>query len=466
MVYYLFRINAIYAVRESAKIAATKFSQCSCPLSFCIRRHDMSPAFALPPTLPRLTVSVKRMRCRVTAVSRLDVSQMALPVSVRDAIRRVYTEGNAAVHRGGCAHHLGRNATESMAAAREDVARLIEAAEPDEIVFTGSAAAAYNIVARGLMATLRKGSEILLSTMEDDHCVVPWQLVAERTGARLRFVRADMSRGGEYDFGSLVESLNSRTQFVVLQHVSSVFGCVNPVEDVIQVVRGAGISILVDATHSLGRLPVSVARLQCDYLIADGEHMHATQGSGFLYGRRKLLQTLDPAAGGQDTMEDVSLDRPAREWSPVWAPIPHRFEAGMAPLACAAALSAAARHICAMDMSEVGARNERFGKMLFERLRACGGVTVYGTNEEPRVAMATFNVDGLDARSVADALARRGVIVEAGCHGAHLVHTEELKVAQSLRVRFDVQQHGEEVILMFIDALEVVVKAGGVAAIV
>ena len=225
------------------------------------------------------------------------------PVQVLDAMEAYYRKSNANVHRG--AHALAVQATELYEGAREKVAKFINA-ERSEIVFTSGATDAINLVANSWGASnLKEGDEIILSEMEHHANIVPWQMVAARTGAVIKFVRlsADMA----YDLEHFRSLLSPRTKLVSVAHVSNVLGCLNPVEDIIAEARKVGARVMLDACQSVPHMPIDVKRLDCDWLAASGHKMCGPTGIGFLYGKLPVLEAMPPWKGGGEMIEEVSL---------------------------------------------------------------------------------------------------------------------------------------------------------------
>ncbi|MEN9540016.1 MAG: SufS family cysteine desulfurase, partial [Cyanobacteriota bacterium] len=241
------------------------------------------------------------------------------PRQVLEALQHYYDHDNANVHRG--AHQLSARATEGFEGARARAAAFIGAASPNEVVFTRNASEAINLVARSWgEANLRPGDEVLLTVMEHHSNLVPWQLLADRTGCVLR--HAGLTSTGELDLEDLRSKLSERTRLVSLVQVSNTLGCLNPIAEVAALAHAAGALVLVDACQSLPHLPINVGQLGADFLVGSSHKLCGPTGMGFLWGREALLEAMPPFLGGGEMIQDVYLDHSS------WAGLPHKFEAG------------------------------------------------------------------------------------------------------------------------------------------
>jgi cysteine desulfurase/selenocysteine lyase len=241
------------------------------------------------------------------------------PIAVLDAWRYYYEHDNANVHRG--AHTLSARATDAYELAREKVAKFINARSSQEIVYTRNASEAINLVAYSWgMANLKAGDEVILSEMEHHSNLVPWQIVAQKTGAVLRHVQ--ITDSGELDLDHYKSLLSDKTKLVSIVHVSNTLGCVNPIAEIISLAHDRNIRVLLDACQSVPHMPIDVRLLDCDWLVASGHKMCAPTGIGFLYGKLDLLREMPPFLGGGEMIAEVFLDHST------YADLPHKFEAG------------------------------------------------------------------------------------------------------------------------------------------
>ena len=338
------------------------------------------------------------------------------PRQVLDALLHYYASDNANVHRG--AHQLSARATEDFEAARSSTARFISAASPREIVFTRNASEAINLVARSWGdANLREGDEVLLSVMEHHSNLVPWQLLAQRTGCLLRY--AGINESGELDLDDFHSKLTDRTRLISLVHISNVLGCCNPLEQVISSGHAAGALVLVDACQSLAHKPIDVSTLDADFLVGSSHKLCGPTGMGFLWAREALLEAMPPFLGGGEMIEDVFLDHST------WATLPHKFEAGTPAIGEAVGMGAAISYLQEVGLDAIQAWEAELTRHLFVRLHAIDGVRVLGPTPEQqpdRGALATFLVDGVHANDIAELIDASGICIRSGHHCCQPLH--------------------------------------------
>lgn len=337
------------------------------------------------------------------------------PAVVLDALSTYYSTINSNVHRG--AHSLSAAATEAFEGARDAVARLIAAPSRAEVIWTRNASEAINLVAWSWgTANLGPGDEVVVSVMEHHSNLVPWQLVAERTGATVRAV--PLTAGQEYDTAALRAILDEgRVKLVACSHVSNVLACVNPVAEITAAAHAAGALVLVDACQSVPHMPVDVTALGADWLVASAHKMCGPTGVGFLWGRTELLNAMPPFMGGGEMIQDVYLDHST------YTGLPHKFEAGTPAIAEVVALGAAVDYLSALGMPAVAAWEAELGAYLYDRLAAFKEVTIYGP-PSGRAALCAFNIAGVHPSDLATFLDLEGVAVRAGHHCAQPLHRE------------------------------------------
>jgi len=338
------------------------------------------------------------------------------PRQVLDALRHYYDHDNANVHRG--AHQLSARATDGFEAAREKTARFVGSANPREIVFTRNASEAINLVARSWgEAFLRPGDEVLLTVMEHHSNLVPWQLVAARTGCVLRHV--GLTETGELDLADLRAKLSERTRLVSLVQVSNTLGCLNPVAEVAALAHSAGALVLVDGCQSLPHLPVDVKQLDCDFLVGSSHKLCGPTGMGLLWARESLLDAMPPFLGGGEMIQDVFLEHSS------WADLPHKFEAGTPAIGEAIGMGAALDYLRAIGLDRIHAWEQQLTRQLFERLQAIEGLRILGPtpDQQPdRGALAAFHVEGLHANDIAALLDSAGICIRSGHHCTQPLH--------------------------------------------
>ena len=338
------------------------------------------------------------------------------PRVVLEALQAYYSCDNANVHRG--AHQLSARATEDFEAARATTAAFIGAAGPQEIVFTRNATEAINLVARSWgNANLREGDEILLTLMEHHSNLVPWQLLAQRTGCVLRHV--GVTETGELDLDDFRSKLSDRTRLVSLVHISNTLGCCNPLELVIPAAHAAGALVLVDACQSLAHHRTSVSDLGADFLVGSSHKLCGPTGMGFLWAKEALLDSMPPFLGGGEMIQDVYLDHST------WADLPYKFEAGTPAIGEAVGMGAALNYLEQIGLDNIAAWEAQLTLHLFKRLQAIDGLRILGPTpqQQPgRGALATFLVDGVHANDIAAMLDLAGICIRSGHHCCQPLH--------------------------------------------
>ncbi|EFJ45490.1 hypothetical protein VOLCADRAFT_63817 [Volvox carteri f. nagariensis] len=384
------------------------------------------------------------------------------PRAVLDALSRCYTEYNANVHRG--VHALSAKATNEYEEARAKVAAFIGASTSREVVIVRNATEGINLVSNTWgAANIKQGDEIILSVAEHHANLVPWQLLAARTGAVLRHVRLTPDKS-QLDMDHFRSLLSPRTRLVSLVHVSNVLGCVLDTAYVAEQARRVGAKLLLDCCQSVPHMPVDVCSLGADWIVASSHKFCGPSGVGFLWGRYDVLESMEPWMGGGEMIADVFLDQST------YAPPPMRFEAGTPAIAEAIGMGAAAEWLQQLGMDRVHAFEEEIGTYLYERLVAVSPrVTVYGPRPgapRGRASLAAFNVEGLHATDVSTLLDMAGVAVRSGHHCAQPLH-RELGVPASARASAYIYNTAAE-IDTFIEALKDTIKFfddahGGVA---
>jgi cysteine desulfurase / selenocysteine lyase len=339
------------------------------------------------------------------------------PQAALDALQHYYQNDNANVHRG--AHTLSGRATDAYEAARDKVTKFINAASREEIVYTRNASEAINLVAYSwVLANLTPGDEIILSVMEHHSNIVPWQLIAQKTGAIIKYV--GLTDTEELDFEEYKSLLSDRTKLVSIVHVSNTLGVINPVAEIVSLAHQHGARVLIDACQSVPHMPIDVRAIDCDWLVASGHKMCATTGIGFLYGKREILTAMPPFLGGGEMIDEVFLDHST------YGELPHKFEAGTPAIGEAIALGAAIDYLTNIGLDKIHAYEAELTAYLYEKLISIPGVKIYGNKPtkdgEGRAALAAFNVEGIHASDLATLLDREGIAIRSGHHCTQPLH--------------------------------------------
>jgi cysteine desulfurase/selenocysteine lyase len=335
------------------------------------------------------------------------------PQSVLDALAAYYEDDNANVHRG--IHELSRRATTAFEGARVKLAKFIGAPDSAELVWTRGTTEAINLVASSWgMDILGDGDEILLSSLEHHSNIVPWQLVASRTGARLRYI--EMDEQGRLILDYLPELLTDRTRMVAVSHISNALGTVNPIREIAEQAKQVGALVLVDGAQAVPHRRVDVQELGCDFYAFSGHKMCGPTGSGGLWARRSLLESMPPYQGGGEMIRMVERD------TSTWAEIPHKFEAGTPNIAGAIALGAAADFLDEVGFDAIAEHERELLSYALERLDDMGGITVYGpTDLDERSGVISFTMGDAHPHDISTILDSRGIAIRAGHHCAQLV---------------------------------------------
>ncbi len=328
------------------------------------------------------------------------------PTAVVDALDHYYQHDHANVHRG--IHELSMRATQAYENARERAARFIGVADANEIVFVRGATEAINLAAWSWGSqNIRRGDEILLTVMEHHSNMVPWQLLAERTGARIRAL--DIDDQGRLRLEQLNDLLSDRTRLIAVTHVSNSLGTVNPIEEIVAAARSVGARVLVDGAQAAPHLPLNVPELGCDFYAFSGHKMCGPTGIGVLWGRRELLEAMVPYQGGGEMIERVELERST------YKPAPHKFEAGTPNIADAVGLAAAMDYLDEIGRGRIEVHEQQLIAYSLERAGEVAGLRVFGP-ESGRAGVLSFEVEGIHPHDLAQVLNDRGVAVRAGHH--------------------------------------------------
>ena len=339
------------------------------------------------------------------------------PQAVLDALQHYYRRDNANVHRG--AHTLSGRATDAYEGARDKVAKFINAASHEEIVFTRNASEAINLVAYSWgLANFNPGDEIILSVMEHHSNIVPWQLIAKKTGAVIRYV--ELTPAEEFDLEQYKSLLSDKTKLVSIAHVSNTLGVINPVKEITAEAHQYGAKVLIDACQSVPHMPIDVQDIVCDWLVASGHKMCATTGIGFLYGKKDILLAMPPFMGGGEMIDEVFLDHST------YGDLPHKFEAGTPAIGEAIALGAAVDYLNSISMDKIHAYEEELTAYLFKQLKTIPDLRIYGKKPTPegkgRAALAAFNISGIHASDLATLLDHEGIAIRSGHHCTQPLH--------------------------------------------
>lgn len=349
------------------------------------------------------------------------------PTTVLAAVEQYYRQNNANVHRG--VHTLAERATAQYEATRQKVQHFIHAKESAEVLFTRGTTTSLNWVAKSYgEAVVQPGDEIVISIMEHHSNIVPWQQLAKRQRAVLKYI--DITPEGLLDMVSLRSQLTNKTKIVSLAHVSNVLGVVNPIQEIAHLVHEAGAVLVVDGAQAVPHQKVDVQELDVDFYAFSGHKMLGPTGIGVLYGKRHLLEQMEPVEFGGEMIAVVT------EQESTWKELPWKFEAGTPNIAGAIGLGAAIDYMKVVGVDNIQQHEQELMQYLWPKLTAIPGLTIYGPEKlEQRTGIITFNLEDIHPHDVATAMDMEGVAIRAGNHCAQPLMTR-LGCGSSARASF------------------------------
>ena len=377
------------------------------------------------------------------------------PLAVLNAIKDYYEQYNSNVHRG--VHTLSAKATDAYEAARVKVAKFVNSALTEEIIYTRNASEAINLVAYAWgMTNLQRGDEIILTVMEHHSNLVPWQFVAQKTGAVLKFV--ELNQNEEFDLEQFKKLVSDKTKLVSTVYVSNTLGCINPVKEICAIAHHYGAKVLIDACQAAPHMPLNVQDIDCDWLVASGHKMCGPTGIGFLYGKQNILRAMPPFLGGGEMIADVFLERST------YADIPHKFEAGTPAIAEAIALGAAVDYLTNIGMDKIHAYEAELTAYLCEKLQQIPDIRIYGPkpdqNGEGRAALAAFTAGEVHPHDLSTMLDQSGIAIRSGHHCTQPLH-RYLNVASTARASLYFYNTREEIDAFIVALKETIDFFGG-----
>ena len=357
------------------------------------------------------------------------------PQQVIDSIVHYYTTYNANIHRG--VHTLSQEATEAYETARKKLQKHINAAKPYEVLFTSGTTEGINLVATCLTPFVKAGEEILVLTTEHHSNIVPWQLLAQRTGAVVRPIPVD--KEGMILMEDFKAMLSERTKVVSCQHVSNALGNVHPVKEIIHLAHSVGAVVLIDGAQSCPHFSIDVQDLDADFYAASGHKMYAPTGIGFLYGKEAWLEKLPPYKGGGDMIKTVCFEETT------YADLPYKLEAGTPNICGGIAYGVAIDYMHSLGMADIAAHEHNLLRYAHEQIQGLGGITIYGTHDLDRKAgVISFNIEGAHPYDVGTLLDQMGIAVRTGHHCAQPV-MDFYHIPGTIRASFAVYNTLEEV---------------------
>lgn len=355
------------------------------------------------------------------------------PQPVIDAIVDYYSTTNANIHRG--VHALSQEATEAYEAARQKIQKHFNAAHPYEIILTSGTTEAINCIASGYASILQPGDEVIVSAMEHHSNIVPWQMLCEKTGAQLKVL--PMLQNGTLDMEAYAQLLNARTQLVFVNHVSNALGTVNPVTSIISQAHAVGAKVLIDGAQATPHYKVDVQALAADFYVTSAHKICGPTGVGMLYGKAEHLRELPPYQGGGEMIAEVTFEKTT------YADLPHKFEAGTPNIAGGIAFGAALDYVNSIGLEAIATYEASLLAYATAALEQLPGITIYAKDVE-KVAVLSFNVQGLHPYDVGSILDKMGIAVRTGHHCAQPI-MDYYEIPGTIRASFAFYNTKEEI---------------------
>ncbi|REB04798.1 cysteine desulfurase [Sporosarcina sp. BI001-red] len=330
------------------------------------------------------------------------------PRQVIEALSNYYQNDNANVHRG--VHTLGNRATEGYEGARETVRKFLNASSTEEIVFTRGTTTALNLIAQSYgRANIGEGDEILITYMEHHSNIIPWQQLAKATGAVLKYI--DLEEDGTLSLEKVSDAMTDRTKIVSIMYVSNVLGTMNPIKEITEIAHAHNAIMVVDAAQAAPHLKLDVQDLDCDFLAFSGHKLCGPTGIGALYGKKALLNEMEPVEFGGEMIDFVGL------YDSSWKELPWKFEGGTPIIAGAIGMAAAIDYIESIGLDNIEKHEHELVAYAMEQMKTVEGLEIYGPRDSSkRAGIVTFNLDGVHPHDLATVLDMNGVAVRAGHH--------------------------------------------------
>jgi cysteine desulfurase / selenocysteine lyase len=358
------------------------------------------------------------------------------PIQVIETLEKYYREYNSNVHRG--VHTLGTRATDGYEGAREKVRKFINAKSTEEIIFTRGTTTALNTVAASYgAANLKEGDEIVISHMEHHSNIIPWQQIAKKTGAQLKYL--PLQEDGAISLEDVQATVNHNTKIVSIMQVSNVLGVINPIKEIARIAHENGAIMVVDGAQSAPHMKIDVQDLDCDFFTFSGHKMCGPTGIGALYGKKSLLEKMEPIEYGGEMIDFVEL------YDSTWKELPWKFEGGTPIIAGAIGLGAAIDFLEQIGLEQIAEHEHRLAAYAMEKMSTIEGITIFGPQDPAkRAGLVTFNISDVHPHDVATVLDAEGIAVRAGHHCAQPL-MRWLKQSATARASFYLYNTEEEI---------------------
>lgn len=355
------------------------------------------------------------------------------PQQVIDVIVGYYSNYNANIHRG--VHFLSQEATYKYEQARQKIQKHFNAKHAHEIIFTSGTTHGINLVSHGFSSILKQGDEIIVSALEHHSNIVPWQMLCENTGAKLKVI--PMNEEGELIISKYDELLSNKTKLVFVNHISNALGSINPIKEIIEKAHKVGAAVLVDGAQACPHLVPDVQKLNVDFYVASAHKMCGPTGIGMLYGKEEWLRKLPPYQGGGEMIAEVTFEKTT------YADLPHKFEAGTPNICGGIAFGAAIDYLNSIGFENIQVYEKELLEYATHKLLKIEGLKIYGTSEH-KTSVISFNLEGIHPYDVGTILDKMGIAVRTGHHCAQPI-MDFYKIPGTVRVSFAFYNTKEEI---------------------
>lgn len=355
------------------------------------------------------------------------------PKQVIDCIVDYYQNYNANIHRG--VHSLSQEATEAYEDARIALQKFFNAGKKEEIIFTAGTTHGINMVASGFASHINEGDEIMVSALEHHSNIVPWQMLCEKTGAKLRVI--PMTEEGELDMNGFHTLLSNKTKLVFVNHVSNALGTINPIKEIIEQAHKVGAAVLVDGAQAAPHIQADVQALDVDFYVVSAHKMYGPTGVGMLYGKEKWLNKLPPYQGGGEMIEEVTFEKTS------YAGLPHKFEAGTPNICGGIAFGCAINYLLDLGMDKIVEYEDKLLQYATKELLEIDGLKIYGTSKK-KTAVISFNIEGLHPYDIGTIVDKLGIAVRTGHHCAQPI-MDFYKIPGTIRASFSFYNTKKEI---------------------
>ena len=365
------------------------------------------------------------------------------PTCVINSISDYYNNYNSNIHRG--VHSLSEEATEAYEKAREKIQIHFNAKHKEEIIFTSGTTHSINIVSNGFLDLIGENDEIIVSGLEHHSNIVPWQMMCKKTNSKLKVIPLD--KNGELDLKEFKNLVSKKTKLVFLNHVSNALGIINPIEEIIQISHSYNALVLIDGAQSAAHFKIDLQKLNVDFFTASAHKLCGPTGVGFLYGKKELLEKIEPFMGGGEMISDVTFEKTT------YAKIPHKFEAGTPNISGVIAFGVALDYMNSLGFENIRQYEDKLLKYATEKLKEIDGLIIYG-DVKNKTSVISFNISGIHSYDIGSILDKYGVAVRTGQHCAQPI-MDHFDIPGTVRVSLSFINTFEEIDIL----QEAIIKA-------